>query len=56
MELHSNIVKCKVGMIQYLERARSGNMTRSEMTSSTTTEASWSRGNRETDVRCFLEI
>ena len=43
-------------MIQYLERARSGNMTRLEMTSTTTTEASWSRGNRETDVRCFLEI
>ena len=56
MELHSNIVKCKVGMIQYLERAREDNMTRSGMTSSTTTEASWSRGNRETDVRCFLEI
>ena len=43
-------------MIQYLERARSGNMTRSEMTYSTTTDASWSRGNRETDVRCSLKI
>ena len=48
-------VQYKVGVLQYLERARSGNMTRLEMTS-TTTEASWSRGNRETNVRCFLEI
>ena len=56
MDFHYKILNDKVGMIQYLERARSGNMTGSEMTSSTTTEASWSRGNRETNVRCLLEL